>query len=468
MRPSGARGPNRVGNPARANPKGETGGSGLRTMTTGPVLLALGVVVAAAAASARFPPLHPSQLWLLPWAGALTLFALHLLPYQDLSGATIALIACSAAAFCGGALAGDWALRKAFARRSASPGPTAELSVAAALTVAATAVGVVLFLAQIAASFGLRAALVTSADVRIALSTGTASLTIKYIYFAFAGAALTGLAAGQARTARERFAWTVAALFCVGSQYFSTGRSNVLLAGVAGATAYVLALRPSLSKVKLGLAIALVSLLTLPLFLGMGALLGKTYAASEISTFRNFFNEHPSVEQFATPYQYVSAPIPSLNEVVAVTDTWGRADGCASFQVVCSTLSRLGLGVVPEPKLSAFTGEPSSWNTFTALYAPLVDFGPYLAVLVLALEGAAVGLVWGWACTRRPEGIACYACLSPAVAYSIVENSLLAPHLIGAGLIAFSAVLVARWLVQARFLNSYLRAWTSLGRNGSR
>jgi hypothetical protein len=101
-----------------------------------------------------------------------------------------------------------------------------------------------------------------------------------------------------------------------------------------------------------------------------------------------------------------------------------------------------GVPLTPEPSLPAYTGEPSPWNTFTALYAPTVDFGVWIAPLLLMVLGFAFGLLW----SKRASDMALltYACLAPGILYSTVANSLVRPHLIGAALLACTTLLLSR------------------------
>ena len=66
-----------------------------------------------------------------------------------------------------------------------------------------------------------------------------------------------------------------------------------------------------------------------------------------------------------------------------------------------------------------------------------------MAVLILLLEGLALGILWAWAAGGSVAGIGAYAGMAAAVAYSTVENTMLAPHLVGAGLLSILLVAVA-------------------------
>src|SRR5437868_1339712 len=55
----------------------------------------------------RLPPLHPAQLWSIPWALAAGLYFMHLLPYRRLDVETVVLACGSCLAFVVGTLIGE-------------------------------------------------------------------------------------------------------------------------------------------------------------------------------------------------------------------------------------------------------------------------------------------------------------------------------------------------------------------------
>lgn len=409
------------------------------------VALAIGFAVAAAAALWRLGPFHPATLWLGPWALATALFAMKALPYRELSTPTVLIIAGWSALFCAGTLlaaslwdrqtgrAGGRHVRSWLARRAiAEP---RHVSSAAALAAALAAAGLLVFLAQVASIYGLRSAIVSDAYVRIAISEGATAYTIKYIYIAFAAATLAGLAAGRATSGRSRRVWIALAVVMVAIQYFSTGRSNILLAAVMASVAYFLADPHAVSRTRILRVAGVIAIVSVVVFLGMGSLLGKSFDASDVRTFDNAFLRHEALQPLALPYQYVTAPVPAFDVVRRVTPDNGRG-GCMTLRPACSVGQRLGLPTTPEPSLTGFTGGPSAWNTFTALYAPLVDAGPLLGSLIILAEGLLFGVLWAMARGGSVYAVSTYAVMSAAIVYSTVENTMLQPHLIGAALIA--------------------------------
>jgi hypothetical protein len=105
------------------------------------------------------------------------------------------------------------------------------------------------------------------------------------------------------------------------------------------------------------------------------------------------------------------------------------------------------MDVAPFPRIRPFTKPPLTWNTYTALDAPLLDGGPYFVPFAMALFGLILGALWTLATSRgagawRPL----YAILSVAVVTSTGSNNFAAPYLLGAA--ALTVILLAaasRW-----------------------
>jgi len=412
------------------------------------------------AAYRRLTLLHPATLWLMAWATAASLLALRALPYRPLSTTTALIIVGWTALFCIGTLVGS---------RASNPRPQRfwqalvlstprSLMLAAGLAATLAMVGLAAFLLQIASTHGMRAALVSDANVRLAISDGATSYTIKYIYVAFGAAVLAGLVAGRARSARERGIWVVLAMAMVAIQYFSTGRSNLLLAAFMACIAYFLSGSQTVSTRRILAVAGGVAAATLVVFLGMGSLLGKSLSVSDVGRYDNVFVRHDVLQPLALPYQYVTAPLPALDALRKVTPPGGRG-GCQTLSPVCAIGQRVGLPVAREPSLTGFTRSPGPWNTFTALYAPLVDAGVLLGSLVIFAQGILFGLLWVAARHGTAAAIGAYAALSSAVMYSTVENTLLQPHLVGAALIV--VVLTAAAVRIEALASSRLRLKTS-------
>lgn len=408
----------------------------------------------------RLPPLHPAQLWSLPWALAAGLFALELLPYRDLSVLTGALVAGATLAFVAGTLAGERYVRR---RLSGTGSVRADYGVVAQAAIGAlvlTAVLLIAFLWQTIQQFGLHDALVSSADVRIAIGEGATPVTIKYVYAAIAACALSGAAAARAPTTNQRIGWAIAAGAAVASLYFSTGRSTVVNGVIIAMTAYLLG-RPRLpnrSRFLLGVG-AIACIAVIAHVLG-GLVIGKTYANNAgLRQTPSFFSSHGELRTFALPYQYASAPIAALEVQVDASPALGTSDGCAVFSEACSVLRDLGADIEPVPRIRPFTRPPLPWNTYTGLDAPLLDGGVAGVVPLMAIVGALIGALWGAARARRRHALVVYPIAAAAVIAASSQFAFTAPHLVGAMLIA-SGLLVLTGQIRRR-----APSWSRRGRS---
>jgi hypothetical protein len=392
-------------------------------------------------------PLHPAQLWLIPWTAAVGLFALHLLPYRTLSAMTAALIVGSACAFAAGSLAGERLAAHAPKREEAIRTPLASVLV---LTLA-TALLFLAFLAQISARFGFEAALVSSVQVRTAVGDGSVQWTIKYVYFALAAIAVAATtAAVSPRRLRLPLAGLTALL--VASLYFSTGRSTIVTGLIIGAFAFAISRKRQLSRVQLGILLAaLVATATLTFYVG-GRIIGKTYENNpDLIAYGGTFNRDPRLHDLALPYQYMTAPVAALDVLVGESHPLGSTHGCTILRELCTSLERLGFETEGVPRVRPFTSPPLAWNTYTGLDAPLLDGGFIFTIPIVALLGIAIGWVAKRATQAEDVTLSrvAYALVTPALLYSAGSFNFTAPHLVGA-LIACAFVVMAASILQTR------------------
>jgi oligosaccharide repeat unit polymerase len=412
-------------------------------------ILPLVLLVVAATSVALLPPLHPAQIWAVVWALGVGAYSLRLLPYITLDPLAQVLIASALLAFTGGTLIGARLGGRSRLLSGTHERTTHQTDVrlAALVVLAATLVGLLAFLVQAARAYGLHAALVTSPAVRLAVQTGTFHITIKYIYAAVAASALCGLCAANG-THRRR--WALASALAVLSTYFATGRSTVVVAAVTALSAYVLA-RPDLPSKRLFIGGGtIVALVAVGIFTLGGSFIGKTFPNSELATFANPFVRDSLPRSTALPYEYLSAPIAAFGAEVSVAGHLPRLGGCASFGYVCKILHHTGLDTPSIPEVRPFTAAPLQWNTYTSLDAPLLDGGPWLIFPVVAFAGFLLGAAWRAARTKTTLGILCYAILVPCVLTAAGSNNFTAPFLVGAALIVFATVLLARVTIRMR------------------
>jgi oligosaccharide repeat unit polymerase len=401
-------------------------------------------------AIARLPPLHPAQLWSVPWALAAGLFALQLLPYRDLSVLTGALVGGATLAFVTGTLAGDRYVRGRLAGTSTARADYGLIAGAAIGALVVTALLLIAFLWQTIHRFGFHDALISSAEVRLAIGTGATPVTIKYVYAAIAACALSGAAAAHARTTNQRLGWAIATAAAVASLYFSTGRSTVVVGAIIAIIAYLLG-RPRLPKrSRFLIGVGAIACLAVIVHILGGLVIGKTYAHNaDLRRTPSFFSSHSELRTFALPYQYASAPIAALGVQVDASPILGSSHGCAVFSEACSVLRDLGADVEPVPRIRPFTQPPLPWNTYTSLDAPLLDVGVVGVIPVMAIVGALMGALWGGARARRRHALVGYPIAAAAVIAANSQFAFTAPHLLGGILIA-SGLLVLSGQVRRR------------------
>ena len=308
------------------------------------LLLAIGLIAMAAVSLFRLPPFHPAQLWLVPWAITSTLYAFRFLPYNPLRPETAGLIAGASLAFA----ACSWVAgrgRPAGHSDGTRGVDTRHFGVArraALLLLGLTALWLTAYLVQVVAQYGLRAAIVSDPRVRTSVRLGEYAVTIKFVYAALAAAMACALVAAVSFTPAAQRRWLMVTVLPICSVYFSTGRSNFVTGVAMAGLVYVVArpMRPSLRQAAVaGLAAAVLFVLTL--FVG-GAIIGKTYNASELATIDTVFSRTPELQPLALPYQYASAPIASLNELVASVGPWGATSGCATLAPGCRLFATVG------------------------------------------------------------------------------------------------------------------------------
>jgi hypothetical protein len=389
----------------------------------------------------RLPPLHPAQLWSIPWAVAAGLYFMHLLPYRRLDVETVVLACSSCLGFVAGTLAGE----RIGGRLAAEPGRrsnvgTGAIRWAAAMALGLTALMLCAFLAQVAAHFGARAALLASPQVRDAIGAGAFPLTIKYVYAALAATALCAIAAARGSSSRPT-RWHALTTLSILSIYFSTGRSTLVVTILVALAAYLLARERPLSRMRFVSGSVGVGALTLIIFIAGGSLIGKTFSNNPgLQALPSTFTRHPRLQVLALPYQYASAPIAALDVQVDAATPLGTTHGCAAFSEACQVLNRLGFQLQGASRVRPFTTEPLPWNTYTALDVPLLDGGIVFLVPIVGLIGILLGLLWCFARRGSLTAVFVYAVLGPAAVASSGSFNFTAPHLIGAIIIALAAL----------------------------
>ena len=249
---------------------------------------------------------------------------------------------------------------------------------AALLLLGLTALWLTAYLVQVVAQYGLRAAIVSDPRVRTSVRLGEYAVTIKFVYAALAAAMACALVAAVSFTPAARRRWLMVTVLPICSVYFSTGRSNFVTGVAMAGLVYVVArpMRPSLRQAAAaGLAAAVLFVLTL--FVG-GAIIGKTYEASELATIDTVFSDARAAAAGA------SVPVRECANRIALRvggqrRPLGATSGCATLAPGCRLFATVGLPLEAVPRIRGFTAPPLPWNTYTALDAPVLDAGAGLA-----------------------------------------------------------------------------------------
>jgi hypothetical protein len=395
------------------------------------------------------PAFHPVQVWTGSWAVATVLYALRLLPYRSLSWLTAGLICGAVVVFAAGAPLGARIAR----RRQVARGAREEVEsvvMAAWLSIALLTLTLAAFLAQLISRYGVVRVLRISPEVKFYVSSGAGPLTGTYVDVAVAATVICALAAALASGRGPRLRWLIAAAACAGTVYFSTSRGFIVVALIAG-LAVLVAARANVDGRRLAITSLAAGLVILAMFIGLGALLGKTYGNSTIGQFDNFFSRHPVVSSLALPYQDLSAGIPALDLLVGVSPTWGIAHGCASAPPACGVVRKLGVPAIRVPVAGPFTKAPLQWNAYTFLDRFLIDGGTALTLVLVAITGVLAGYFWARARAGSASGVLIYAISVPALVAAYRQNLLELVFL--ASLLSVGLLLLGRLLSRSSALS---------------
>jgi hypothetical protein len=170
------------------------------------------------------------------------------------------------------------------------------------------------------------------------------------------------------------------------------------------------------------------------------------------------FTRHRAVRELSLAYQYATASLPSLDQLLPVAGKLGRDRGCATLAVACSVLRGIGLPLRAEPAIRPFTASPLPWNTYTALDAPVLDGGWLLAAPICALLGAFVGFAWAVSATGRTWGVILYAVQGTATLFASIQANFFISHYLAAILLALFALRLARVPFGGRLTSRWLPA----------
>jgi SAM-dependent methyltransferase len=264
---------------------------------------------------------------------------------------------------------------------------------------------------------------------------------------------MCGLAAATVKVPGGRQRWLMAAVACASTIYFSTSRAFIVVALAAALAAFLLG-GAKVNRRWLAITVGAVVIVTLAVFTGLGAVLGKTYGNSTIGEFDNFFSRHQVARPLALPYQDATASIPALDLLTRVSTTWGVAHGCATAPIACGVLRKLGVPTLRVPAAGPYTKDPLRWNGYTFLDRFLIDFGTALALVLVAITGAVAGYWWRRAREGSVASIVLYAISVPGLVAAYRQNLIeivLVSSVIAVGLLMLcSAVAATAFLPHAK------------------
>jgi len=352
------------------------------------------------------------------WCVTLGLFALRLLPYAPLREPTTQLIAGVVALLVAGSAAGAvWVARRPPAAPVARAVPAAWWI---ALYSAIALCGTAWFVAEVVRVLG-PGGFANAEVLRNALSTYRIPSTFLFAQLFCIAAPLVTLAMvlGGARPPRLLVVFGFA---CAAGTVISTDRTQSFL--LVGTAAFMIAYRVgpavSVSRAAAGFAVTgvflVASFLAIELWVRksperMGLFLqvpGMTWVPGEGARGPGTTGLGPvagrAIQRLAGVYVYATGSFAALDVLLA--DPPPRTGGAHTFFPILRPLERAGWidGPVPSP-IPAYVVlypqpapglAPLSFNAYTFLYYPLVDYGVSGALAYALVVGVVCGLAYGW------------------------------------------------------------------------
>lgn len=386
-----------------------------------PALLALAALAAPIVAHRRCgdvcaPPAIAASLW----CGTLALYTLRLLPYPPLQRATAALLAATIVLLVAGSAAASWwwARRRPAAASARLPLPRASWWIAAyaVIALAGTAWFVVTVVTTLPTGFA------DAVELRRALFTQRIPSTFLFAQlFAIATPLVTlALALGGSRPP-----WPIVALGlgCAAGTVLSTDRTQVFLLLMSAAFMTAYRVGPGLSLRRAALVVGVVGALLVGAFLAvetwvrkspaeLGLFLrlpGMTWVPGEGAIGPGTTGAGPVVgraaQRLAGMYMYATGSYGALDRLIA--DPPPRTYGAHVLFPLIRPFERLGVlnpGTAPSP-IPGYADiypqpapglSPMTFNAYTFLYYPLVDFGAAGALVYALIVALLAGGAYGW------------------------------------------------------------------------
>ena len=362
----------------------------------------------------------PAALVVTTWAATLGLFFLHVIPYADIRPATMLFVLAATATLVAMAQVG----RRLFVNRK---GPAVAPAAAEACVAAMAMLGLVgtaWYVWTVADVLGASAFFDRPWRIRFAL--GDRSVPSRYLILQFLCVATPILAVALALTGHRlrRGVWLLV-FACLAGTAISTDRTEFFVVALTVYFMYILQAGRRLSLAALTVRSAAVLVTLAAYFLLIGAWMGKTPgnlnvdvqvptlsvtasprrsqeaksggAAETVPRWRSELQQR--LRGVSTLYLYATASYAALD--VLLENPQPRTNGLHTAYPVARFLERTGVitglpaAIAPFVPLGLTSGSDVSYNTYTFLYYPVTDFGPFGGVAYAAGIGLLSGLVYG-------------------------------------------------------------------------
>lgn len=396
----------------------------------------------------------PPALIVTTWAATFGVFLLQVIPYPEIARETIWLLLASSVAIVVAAVV-SWR------RIERSPGTFGRLNLLhpdwCIRTLAIGGLlGIAWYLWSVADTLGLSAFVDRPQRIRFGMAEGlvpTRFLVFEYLCIATPIAAVTLSLTG---TPLRRSTWALVALATLGT-WISTDRTQFFVVALTVYFVFVLAKGRSLRLVPFVVSTLVFLVVLGSYFLLIGAWMSKTPATLGVEIqlprasrpalqMRAQSGQAPkrrvaqdessweeqvrrNLQRVSTIFLYATASYRALD--VLLDNPQPRTYGAHVLYPLARLFERVGIvpGGVPQAippfaPLGLTEGTDVTFNAYTYLYYPLVDFGPVGAVLYAGAIGALVGAIYG--CFRRerasPFWVLTMGHVSMALALTVFVN----------------------------------------------
>jgi hypothetical protein len=387
------------------------------------------------------------------WGVSFGLFMLKLMPFEPPGPFVLILIVAAVALLTCGVLAGQW-----FERLTVDDGPSWTLPnprVWVWLLSSLGLLGVLWYVGEVVRVFG-SSGFSDQARVRLALGDYTIPSTFLFLEVFTNVAPLVAFAVVLCGTKLRRVDW-VGPVACVLSTWVTTGRGQFFLITLTGFFMFVARRGPRLSWAGFSVAVVSVGALLITNFTVVAMWTGKTPEALGVRMevppqFLSWASEDAAedddaseasapwlapifvqmekvMQRSATLYLYTTGSYAALGQLMR--QPLHSPHLTYTFYPAARLLQRLQLldhslppPISPGVGIVRKAGSELSYNVYTFLYNPLMDFGPAGALVYTAVLGTLVGVSYGRFIRRRhsPVRLLLTAQIATALTLSVFAN----------------------------------------------